>query len=113
MRRPRLTRKLSLMVSYRTRDDAGGYTTTWQLLGTLWAQVQHGTGRDAEMAGLTVATVPYRITVRAAPVGSPQRPQPGQRLQDGARIFSVLAVTEADGDLRYLTVFAREEEVTT
>ncbi|WP_172295825.1 phage head closure protein [Pseudoruegeria sp. HB172150] len=111
MTRPVLNRRLTLERPLRTRDEAGGYVTTWGVLGTLWASIRPGTGRDAESAGLTVSTVPYRITVRAAPVSSPQRPVPGQRLREGTRMFAVLAVTEADDDARYLTVFAREEEV--
>lgn len=113
MKRPNLTRKLTLETAHRTRDDAGGYTTTWAVLGQLWAEVRAGTGRDAEVAGLSVSTVPYKITVRAAPVGSPRRPEPGQRLRAGERIFAVLAVTEADAQDRYLRIFAREEEVKT
>lgn len=113
MRRPRLTRRLTLQSSQRVRDDAGGFTTSWITLGEVWAQVSAGTGRDAELAGLTVSTVPYRIVIRATPAGAPSRPLPGHRLRDGERIFTVLAVTEADHEARYLTVFAREEEVTT
>lgn len=96
MRPPQLNRKLKLEAAYRVRDDAGGYETTWQVVGEVWAQIKAGTGRDAEAAGLTVSTIPYKITLRAAPAGSPRRPLPGQRLREGERIFSVLAVTEAD-----------------
>ncbi len=111
MKPPLLNRKLKLETAYRTRDDAGGYTTVWQVVGIIWAQIRPGTGRDAETSGLTVASVPYRITLRAAPAGSPRRPLPGQRLREGDRIFHVLAVTEADDGGRFLTAFAREEEV--
>ena len=113
MKRPALNRKMRLDAPYRIRDDAGGYTTTWTHLGMLWASVKAGTGRETAVAGLSLSTVPYKITVRAAPVGSPQRPKPGQRMQDGERIFQILAVTEADEAARDLTCFAREEEVTT
>jgi len=108
---PVLNRKLKLETAYRVRDEAGGYVTTWEVLGELWASIKPGSGRDAELAGLAVATVTYRITVRTAPVGSERRPLPGQRLRDGNRVFAVLAVTEADSVGRYLTVFAQEEEV--
>ncbi|KMW56580.1 Gene Transfer Agent (GTA) [Candidatus Rhodobacter oscarellae] len=113
MKRPQLNRKLRLEVPYRTRDNAGGYSETWQVAGTLWASVKAGTGRDAEQAGLSISTVPYKITLRAAPFGAPSRPKPGQRMRDGERIFSLLAVTEADFDARYLVCFARAEEVST
>lgn len=109
---PNLNRKLTLETLYRTRDDAGGYTESWHGLGVLWASVQPGTGREAELEGLSISSVPYRITVRAAPMGSPSRPKPGQRLRDSERIFRLIAVTEAKGSAHYLTCFAREEEVT-
>jgi head-tail adaptor len=54
----------------------------------------------------------YRITVRAAPQGAPSRPKPSQRFRDGARIFSIDAVTESDPGGRFLVCFATEEEGT-
>jgi head-tail adaptor len=108
---PALTRMLTLEAPSRTPDGAGGFTETWAALGTLWAEVTPGTGREAELSELPVATVPLKITVRAAPHGAPSRPAPGQRLRDGARIFRILAVTEAEPRARFLTCFARQEEV--
>lgn len=113
MRMPELNRKLKLEAPYRTRDDAGGYTTNWSVLGELWASIRAGTGNEAELAGLSISTVPFKITVRAAPIGAPSRPVAGQRLRDGERVFRVLAVTETDAKARFLTCFAREEEVQT
>jgi len=57
-----------------------------------------------------VASVAFRITVRGAAVGSPQRPRPEQRFRDGARVFVIVAVTERDPSGAFLTCFAREEE---
>lgn len=111
MKRPRLNRKLTLEAPDRVADGAGGYVTTWSVRGELWAAVRAGSGNEAERAGLSISTVPYKITVRAAPDGAPSRPVAGQRLRDGGRVFRVLAVTEADAAARYLTCFAREEEV--
>lgn len=110
---PKLNRKLNLETLYRTRDDAGGYTESWHSLGVLWASVLPGSGREAELEGLTISSVPYKITVRAAPIGAASRPKPGQRLRDGSRNFRLVAVTEAKTDARYLICFAREEEVAT
>jgi hypothetical protein len=55
--------------------------------------------------------VPYRIIVRAAPVGDDRRPRPEQRFREGERLFRILAVAEADRGQHYLTCFAREEVV--
>ena len=105
----RLNRQLMLEAPERVADGAGGWSESWAALGMLWADVSARTGRDArgETAGLSVA--PYRIIVRAAPVGAVSRPVPGQRFRDGTRVFAIRAVAEADKGGRYLTCFAEEE----
>ncbi len=93
----------------RVSDGAGGYVSDWQLLGSLWAEVKPGTGREAAAFAATVSRVPYRITVRASPVGAPSRPIAGQRFRDGERIFSINAVSEQDVHAHYLICHAQEE----
>ncbi|NJM83022.1 MAG: head-tail adaptor protein [Tabrizicola sp.] len=112
MKAPDLNRALVLEAAQRVSDGAGGYTESWAALGVLWAAVDPGTGRDVPGVEVTLASVPYRITVRAAPYGAPSRPKPEQRFREGARIFTILAVTERDPAGRYLTCFAREEAPT-
>mgnify|MGYP003131982134 CR=1 FL=1 len=111
MARPRLNRRLVLEGASRLADGAGGFAEGWEARGTLWAEVSARSGREAEAAGLAVARAGYRITVRAAPQGAASRPLAGQRLRDGARIFAILSVTEADGAGRYLSLWAQEEVV--
>jgi head-tail adaptor len=111
MARPRLNRKLVLEAALRLPDGAGGVTQSWEALGTLWAEVSARAGREAEAEGVNVARVGYRITVRAAPQGAVSRPEAGQRLRDGVRIFAILSVTEADAAGRYLSLWAQEEVV--
>jgi head-tail adaptor len=110
MTRVSLSRPLVLEGLQITPDGSGGYGEHWQALGTLWAEVVAGSGGQASVEEFTRASVPYRITVRAAPMGSPQRPGPGQRFRDGSRLFQILAVTERDAAGRLLLCFAREEE---
>ena len=109
MNAPRLNRKLILEEAQRVPDGAGGYALTWVALGTLWARIEPGTGRERAGEFVTLSQVPYRITVRAAVQGAPSRPRPEQRLRDGARIFRITAVTEEDPEGHYLTCFAQEE----
>lgn len=104
-----LNRALTLEGAVRLSDGAGGYTESWQTLGTLWAAIAPGSGRDVPGEELILASVPYRITVRGAPYGSVSRPKPEQRFREGTRIFTILAVTERDPDGRHLICFAREE----
>jgi head-tail adaptor len=109
MRAPHLTRALVLESEVRVPDGAGGFTVSWAGLGTLWAEVVAGTGRDPAGEEIVLTSVNYRITVRAALPGAVTRPRPEQRLRDGARNFTILAVTERDPAGRYLTCFCREE----
>lgn len=106
---PQLTRKLVLEEPQRSPDGAGGFSVAWVELGTLWAEVRAGTGREKAAEHLTVSALPLRITVRAAPQGAASRPRPEQRLRDGSRYYRILAVTESDAGARYLVCFAIEE----
>ena len=109
MTAPDLNRTLVLEAPAQVADGAGGFALTWTVVGTLWGEVAAGSGRDPAGVEITLATVPYRITVRGAPVGSPRRPVPQQRFRDGARVYNILAVTERDPDGLYLSCFSREE----
>ena len=105
----RLNRRLMLEEVERVPDGAGGFAEVWVARGTLWGHVKAGVGREAAADFATLSTVPYRITVRAAPVGSPSRPKPDQGFREGTRLFRILAVTEEEGAGTYLVCFAREE----
>jgi head-tail adaptor len=109
MSAPVLNRLLVLEEPLRVSDGAGGFTLSWSPLGYLWGEVKVGSGREAAGEEINLAQVTYRITVRGAVVGSPQRPKPEQRLRDDTRIFVILAVTEMDFGGHYLTCYAREE----
>jgi SPP1 family predicted phage head-tail adaptor len=109
MRAPVLNRKLVLESPVSTPDGAGGFAKTWASLGTIWADVQPGAGKELAGIEVKVSSVSYLITVRGAAEGSPQRPKAGQRFSKGTRRFEILAVTEADAEGRHLKCYAREE----
>lgn len=111
MKALKLNRALVLEDAYRVPDNAGGYTTQWQALGTLWAQVRPGSGRAYRVDALPLSRVPLRIIVRAAPDGAPSRPKAGQRFREGNRIYLIRAVTEHDQAAHYLRCHAEEEVV--
>lgn len=104
-----LNRPLVLEERVEVSDGAGGLTTSWAALGTLWAAVDARSGRAGRQGDAVVARASFRITVRAAAVGAPSRPRPDQRFRDGARVFRILAVAEADAGARFLICFAQEE----
>jgi len=85
-------------------------TVSWVPLGTLWGEVKPSTGREVDGEEVRIASVGFRITVRGAAMGSPQRPRPEQRLRDESRVFVILAVTERDLSGAFLTCFAAEEQ---
>lgn len=107
---PRLNRLMVLEGPVRTPDGAGGHDTTWTTLGSLFVDIKKGTGRQVtgQIAALSRGT--FRAIVRAAPIGSPSRPKPGQRLREGSRFFRIDAVMEYDRGGHYLTCFVLEEE---
>lgn len=109
MSRVHLGRRLVLEAMTRVPDGAGGYAVVWQPLGTLWAEVVAGAGRETGGTETVLAATNYRITVRGAVDGSAQRPVAGQRFRDATRFFAILAVTERDARGQYLTCFATEE----
>jgi head-tail adaptor len=104
-----LSRDLVLEERSTVSDGLGGYREAWVTVGRLWAEVIAGAGRDVPGEEITLSSVPYRITVRGAPVGSDARPRPDQRFRDGPRAFRIVAVTERDRHGMYLLCFAREE----
>jgi head-tail adaptor len=106
---PQLNRRLTLQERQTTPDGAGGFAVVWAPLGTLWAEIKPGSGREIGDVEVKLSSVPHRITLRAAPQGADRRPVAGNRLVEGNRIFLVQAVAEADPEGRFLTCFATEE----
>lgn len=106
---PRLSRQMVLETQVRTPDGAGGHTTTWSALGTVFADVKAGTGRQVTDLTAAMSRMTCRVIVRAAPIGAPSRPQPGQRFREGSRIYRVDAVSPYDRGGLYLACFAVEE----
>lgn len=111
MKLPVLGHALVLEAPERMSDGAGGFVEGWVALGTVWAQIEARAGRETASSNTAVSRMSHKITVRGAPFGTPQRPKPQQRLRDGARVFAIQAVAEADRLGRYLICFVDEEEV--
>lgn len=99
---PKLTRRLELEDPVKTADSAGGYATSWTVLGELWADVRFKFGRGREEAGVGISQSRVDVVVHAAPEGAPSRPKPGQRFTEGSRHYIIEAVGELTSDARYL-----------
>lgn len=111
MSAPKLTRRLTLERVERTSDGAGGFAENWIALGTLWGDVQARAGRVATGETGAVSVTGYRITVRGAPVGQSNRPEPGQRFSMQSRRFRIDSVSEDQARGMFLICHC-EEEVT-
>lgn len=109
MRIAHLRRRLLLEAPERIPDGAGGFAESWLTLGEVWAEVTPLQGREVASGGVSLSQSGQRIVLRASPEGSSMRPRPDQRLREGARIFTILAVTERDQGGRFLTCITREE----
>ncbi len=105
-----LSRKLVLERPQAAPDGAGGFARRWEALGMVWAAVHARSGRERDGGEISLSSARYRITLRASPVGTEQRPTPECRFRDGDRVFTIEAVTEADPRGRYLICHATEEE---
>ncbi len=108
---PRLSRQLALEEQVRVPDLAGGFANSWRVLGHLWANVEQQSGSETLISGRTASIYTYRMIVRAAPPGSPQRPTPAQRFREGDRVFTIRTVSDYDREGRYLECSADEEVV--
>lgn len=104
-----LNRRLVLEDGGRVPDGAGGFAESWVALGTVWADIRSRTGRETAGEDTSLSRTGFRIILRAAPIGAPSRPRPGQRFRDGARFFLIEAVAERDAQARYLTCYCQEE----
>ncbi|MEM6621574.1 MAG: head-tail adaptor protein [Pseudomonadota bacterium] len=105
---PSLDTPMLLEAPQRLVDTGGGTSIVWSALGTVWADIAAKSGRET-VAGLREnARISHQITVRSAPIGSPQRPRPEQRFRLGDRLFAIRAVAPADGAGRHLTCWVEE-----
>lgn len=109
MARYALNRPMVLEAPQTVPDGAGGGALAWVALGTLWAELRPGAGRERLGPIAPEGQMLFRAFLRAAPQGSPRRPRPDQRLREGARVFRILAVGEADAAGAFLVALLREE----
>lgn len=102
-----LTTALVLEERVLSPDGGGGWTESWQPLGTLWADLRASRGSEREQGGRAYARVTHSAHVRAAPPDSPRRPRADQRFVAGGRVLNILAVAEA-GSPDFLTCWCEE-----
>ena len=100
------TRRLVRQVPVDTSDGSGGRRRHWEERGALWAEVKMRSGALKQTEFGQTPRLQVRITTYLVPQEHETRPEVGQRLRDGARLFAIEAVHDGDG--RYLTILASE-----
>lgn len=108
MTAPALTRRLTLERRVVEPDGGGGVVDRWEALGEVWAEVLPGGAVERFFGGAEASSVSHRIRMRWLPFGAPGRPMASQRLRDGARVYDIAGVTEADARNAFLLIWARE-----
>ncbi|HET7848729.1 MAG TPA: phage head closure protein [Pseudolabrys sp.] len=99
-----LNRRLVLDARVDADDGAGGVTTTYESVATLWAQVTPaGASPDVSADSLGV-TRRYAIVIRYRDDVTTRH-----RFQDGGRIYRIAAVQES-ADRRFLEIAAEEHD---
>jgi SPP1 family predicted phage head-tail adaptor len=99
-----LNRRLLLEAPVETDDRGGGVTRLYDVVTVLWAQVQPLAATAGVLADSAGAALRYRIVIRARSDISTRH-----RLQDGERIYRILAVRQT-ASRRFLEIDAEERE---
>lgn len=68
------------------QDEAGQPSTEWQSVARVWADIRYMTGLSAIKSGADVSVSRVSIRTRYASFNA------GQRVLDGTKVFSILAV---------------------
>lgn len=108
MKAPDLSRLLTLEAREDAPDGGGGVAAQWVALGAHWAEVRPSAAVERVLGGVEASQVTHKITLRWAPFGAPSRPVASQRFREGARLFDILGVTEADTRNAWLFAWVRE-----
>lgn len=103
-----MRRLLALETCDAVGDGGGGVVGAWRVLGWHWAQLRAVSAGEQRIGAAVRAEVSHRLTVRWRPHGAISRPTPRQRFREGARVFDIVAVSEADDDNRALLCWVRE-----
>ena len=67
MRAGLLTRRLALEEPVVSQNETGEEETVWAPLGEVWATIEPIRGREALLAGVNLATMDTKITIRWSP----------------------------------------------
>lgn len=107
-----LVRKLTLEARAATPDGAGGTMIDWAPVCDVWAAIRPTGAREGFGAGREESRVSYRAEIRWMAPDDPKRPFPDQRFREGARVFEIIGVGEADDRRERLICWLSEGALT-
>ena len=102
-------RPVTLRGSTDTSDGAGGTVQAWSDIGVIWVREHRSRGLLSNSTGVGGFRSQKVFETRATGPGSPSRPKAGQRLADGARVYSVVHVDHGGPSANMLQVTVVEE----
>lgn len=99
-----LRTRIEIMQQVKADNGKGGYTTSWQVAATTWAEVLGQDGREAVIAQALQGVSTYRIRLRfRRDLTSAQQ----IRLNSvGGTDLNLLSVTDPNGDREQLMIIA-------
>lgn len=102
----RLTKRIAIEEEVQTPDGAGGFTSAWQEVATVWAEIRPwGIGRvDERFVSMQMEDRRYhRITIRYR-----EGITPAMRVVFGMRVFNIISVVDPDAQQERLEIYAAE-----
>ena len=102
------TRRLVLEAQDGLADGAGGLETGWTEVAVHWASLKALSAQERSVAGGEISVVRHRAEIRFIEAGDPRRPTARHRFRDGARIFAIRGVAEADDRRDRLAIWLEE-----
>lgn len=97
-------KRINLQSQIDVADGAGGATSSWALVATLWANVQPGEGREFWEQKKLTPTLSHVIELRYYASITPS-----MRFVYDSRIFKILAVVDPDETQTTLQCYCEEE----
>lgn len=99
----RLNKRVDIEKPVHTSDSGGGFSESWQIFASVWAEVKPLRGRENFADFKLHGTVNYRITIRYL-----SGIEPRMRVNYNGRIFNIRAVMNVDEADTVLELLAEE-----
>ncbi len=97
-----LKKRVTILEQVHTSDGQGGFTETWQEVGTVWAAIEPISGREYYEAMQLSNDVTHRVRMRYMDL------TPHEKIKYDDRVFDIIAVIDVNMEHRELEVLCNE-----